>query len=154
MPEMNHKEMQETKEVTQQHLCLTNDIETVPQLNDFIDGICDEAGIDMSLAMSLNLAIEEAVVNVMEYAYPDGTKGDVNIEVTTGESFIQFVITDSGKPFDPTAKGEVDTTLSAEERPIGGLGIHLVRQIMDSVNYEYANGMNILTLRKELATTN
>ena len=63
---------------------------------------------------------------------------------------LKFVISDSGKPFDPTAKGKVDITLSAEDRPIGGLGIHLVREIMDSVNYEYSDGKNVLTLRKSL----
>ena len=96
------------------------------------------------------LAIEEAVVNVMEYAYPEGTKGTVNLVATIAEGLLSFVISDSGKPFDPTAKAEVDTTLSAEERPIGGLGIHLVRQIMDDITYERRDNKNILTLRKKL----
>ena len=61
-----------------------------------------------------------------------------------------FVISDNGSPFDPTAKSEVDTTLSAEERGIGGLGIHLIRQLMDSINYERDNGRNVLTLIKKL----
>lgn len=62
---------------------------------------------------------------------------------------ISFVISDSGKPFDPTTKAEVDTTLPAEERPIGGLGIHLVRQMMDDVAYERKDNKNILTLCKK-----
>ena len=61
-----------------------------------------------------------------------------------------FVIRDKGKPFDPTAQDEADTTLSLEERPIGGLGIYLVRQLMDSINYERIDGQNVLTLRKKL----
>ena len=105
---------------------------------------------DMGTTMQLNLAIEEAVVNVMNYAYPSGTKGDVTIEAQANEKRLKFVITDQGMPFDPTAKKEVDTTLSAEERSIGGLGIHLVRQIMDSINYERVGGTNVLTLRKKL----
>ena len=104
--------------------------------------------------MSLNLAIEEAVVNVMNYAYPEGMTGDVTIEAKANDVTLKFVIIDSGKPFDPTAKGKVDTTLSAEDRPIGGLGIHLVREIMDSVNYEYNAGRNVLTLSKSLPTDN
>ena len=63
---------------------------------------------------------------------------------------LKFSIIDSGTPFDPTAKEEVDTTLAAEERSIGGLGIHLVRQLMDSINYERVGGKNILTLRKKI----
>ena len=63
---------------------------------------------------------------------------------------LKIIITDSGKPFDPTTKEKIDTTLPAEERMIGGLGIHLVREIMDSINYERTNGKNVLTLRKKL----
>jgi sigma-B regulation protein RsbU (phosphoserine phosphatase) len=63
---------------------------------------------------------------------------------------LKFTIVDSGSPFDPTAQEEADTSLSVEDRPIGGLGIHLVRQLMDSINYERTEGKNILTLRKKL----
>ena len=131
-------------------ITLSNNIDEVPQLATFVDEICEAIGIDMSTTMSLNLALEEAVVNVMDYAYPAGTKGNVNIEAKANDQRLKFVITDWGTPFDPTAKSEVDTTMSAEERPIGGLGIHLVRQIMDSINYERTDGKNVLTLRKKL----
>ena len=100
--------------------------------------------------MNLNLAVEEAVVNVMTYAYPSGTKGTVNIVASTEGDWMQFVISDTGQPFDPTAQAEADTTLSAEERPIGGLGIFLIRQIMDAVSYMRVDGRNILTLRKNM----
>jgi sigma-B regulation protein RsbU (phosphoserine phosphatase) len=86
----------------------------------------------------------------MNYAYPAGEKGDVDIEAMINDEYLVFVISDSGTPFDPTAKAEVDTTLSAEERGIGGLGIHLIRQIMDTINYERVEGKNVLTLRKKL----
>ena len=75
---------------------------------------------------------------------------DVDIEAQINDERLKFVISDSGTPFDPTAKAEVDTTLSAEERGIGGLGIHLIRQIMDTINYERVDGKNVLTLRKKL----
>lgn len=132
------------------HLTLPNDIETIPQLNEFIDEFCEEQGIDMGVCASLNLAIEEAVVNVMNYAYPEGTIGYVDIEMEGDKESMTVVLRDSGIPFDPTKKEDVDTTLSVEERKIGGLGIHLVRRIMDEVTYEYADHKNILTLRKKL----
>ena len=135
--------------ILKRHLTLPNDITTIPELSEFIDGIGEELDMEMSMIMSLNLALEEAVVNVMEYAYAPGTQGDVCIEVAANETQIVFIISDSGIPFDPTKKEKVDTTLSAEERPIGGLGIHLVREIMDSVNYEYKDNKNILTLSKK-----
>lgn len=131
-------------------LVLPNDIETIPQLNEFIDLAAEEVGLDMSLTMSLNLAMEEAVVNVMDYAYPDGQKGNVDIEVTADQEWMTFVITDTGIAFDPTTKEDADTTLSAEERPIGGLGIFLVRQLMDDINYKREGNKNVLTLRKKL----
>ena len=131
-------------------IILQNDIQQVPLLAQFVDEVCEAAGIDMATTMKLNLAIEEAVVNVMNYAYPQGTVGDINIEAKGDDNQLEFIISDTGTPFDPTAKAEVDTTLSAEERTIGGLGIHLVRNIMDSINYERANGKNILALIKKL----
>jgi len=134
----------------QRSITLPNDVNEVPRLAEFVDSVCEAMDFDMGTTMKLNLAIEEAVVNVMNYAYPAGTKGDVNIEAQANDVRLKFVITDSGVPFDPTAKKEVDTTLSAEERSIGGLGIHLVRQIMDSINYERVGGTNVLTLRKKL----
>lgn len=133
----------------QHSITLTNDIQQVPQLADFVDMVCEEVGMDMAVAIQMNLAMEEAVVNVMSYAYPADTVGNVTIEAVTIADQLQFTITDCGTPFDPTAKEDVDTTLSAEERPIGGLGIHLVRQLMDSITYERIDGKNVLTLRKK-----
>jgi anti-sigma regulatory factor (Ser/Thr protein kinase) len=137
-------------ECLQRSLTLPNDIDTVPQLNEFIEIVCEEAGFDMSTTMSLTLAIEEAVVNVMSYAYPEGTEGTVDIEVKANGQCAYFIISDSGTPFDPTTKEDVDTSLSAEERPIGGLGIFLVKQIMDNIQYERKDGKNILTLCKSI----
>lgn len=130
-------------------ITLPNNVEDVPQLASFTDEVCEALELEMSLTMSINLALEEAVVNVMSYAYPAGTKGNVNIEAEADEEWLKFVISDNGVPFDPTEKEEVDTTLNAEERPIGGLGIHLVRQIMDSINYEFIDDKNVLTLKKK-----
>ncbi|MBR0432077.1 MAG: SpoIIE family protein phosphatase [Bacteroidaceae bacterium] len=136
----------------QREITLPNDVQTVPQLAAFVDGVCEELGFDMSTTMQMNLALEEAVVNVMNYAYPAGTRGDIHIEAQANDVRLKFTITDSGTPFDPTAKEDIDTTLSAEDRPIGGLGIFLVREMMDSINYERVDGQNVLTLRKKLGS--
>ena len=130
-------------------LIMRNDIQQIPTLEEWVESI----GVPQELNMQMNLALEEVVTNVMLYAYP-GQSGQVLVEcgkwkVESGEKLI-FTITDSGIPFDPTQKEEVDITLSAEEREIGGLGIHLVRQIMDEVKYERINNQNILTLVKKL----
>jgi sigma-B regulation protein RsbU (phosphoserine phosphatase) len=131
-------------------LTLPNDVQTIGQLSEFVEGVCEELEFDMEETMSMNLALEEAVVNVMNYAYPSGTVGQVQIVAEANDQRLKFTIIDSGSPFDPTAKEDVDTTLSAEDRPVGGLGIFLVRQLMDSINYERIDGQNVLTLRKRL----
>ena len=131
-------------------LVLPNDISTIPKLHAYVEAVAEDVGFDMSGLMSLNLALEEAVVNVMSYAYPEGQKGDVHIEASCDHDYLTFTIRDSGQPFDPTQKAAANTTLSLEERPVGGLGIHLVRQLMDKVSYEYTDGQNVLTLRKRL----
>jgi len=132
-------------------LTLNNNIEEVPLLAPFIDSVAEEAGIDFATSMSLNLAVEEAVVNVMQYAYPAGTQGNLDIEASFNAEELKLVISDAGTPFDPTTKSEADVTSDVENRSIGGLGIHLIRQIMDSVTYERVNGKNVLTLRKKIA---
>ena len=130
-------------------LTLRNDVQDVPLLAAFIDEVCETMGFNTSVTMQMNLAMEEAVVNVMNYAYPKGEQGDIVIEAEDVGDNVRFVIIDGGTPFDPTSEADADTTLSAEERPIGGLGIFLVRQLMDSVSYEYKDGKNRLTLLKK-----
>jgi anti-sigma regulatory factor (Ser/Thr protein kinase) len=132
------------------HLTLHNNIEEIPQLADFVDVVCEEAGTDASLAMSINLALEEAVTNSMLYGYPEGTAGLVEIEGGDDGSMLTFIVSDSGVPFDPTQQAEADVTLGVEDRPIGGLGIFLVREIMDEVRYERQGDRNVLTLSKQL----
>ena len=134
----------------ERQLTLSNDVQETPLLGKFINEVCETLGFDTSTTKKMNLAIEEAVVNVMKYAYPEGKHGEVRIKAEADDIRLKIVISDDGQPFDPTAHGEVDITKSAEDRDIGGLGIHLMRRIMDSINYERTNGQNIFTLRKKL----
>lgn len=131
-------------------IVLPNNVQATPRLAAFVEEMCEAVGFGPSDTTMINLAVEEAVVNVMKYAYPSDVKGDVTIEAVSNDVRLKFTIIDSGAPFDPTVQSQVDTTLSAMERPIGGLGIHLVRQIMDSINYERMDNLNVLTLRKKL----
>lgn len=129
------------------HLTMRNDIRTIPTLAEWVETL----PVPPELNMTINLALEEAVSNVMLYAYPEGTAGAVELTAALrNEKEIVFTIEDSGKAFDPTLQEEPDLTLSAEERPIGGLGIHLLRQIMDEIRYERKDNKNILTLIKQI----
>ena len=131
-------------------IVLSNNTQEVPQLNAFVEEVCQTVEFDKIVTMQVKVAVEEAVVNVMKYAYPSGLHGDVIIEAASNDVRLKFTIIDNGKPFDPTVQSEVDTSLSAKERKIGGLGIHIMRQNMDSINYERMDNLNVLTLRKKL----
>ena len=142
------------KEVLHETLKLRNDVHQVPELNSFVKSVCDRLNLNKTLISQLTLATEEAVVNVMNYAYPMGSEGEITVTACGTEKDIKFIIIDEGKAFDPTHPSEADTSLSAEERPIGGLGILLVQQLMDSINYERVDGKNVLTLKKNYKHNN
>ena len=131
------------------HLSLRNDIGDIPRLHEFMQSITDETGMGHPLAMSLNLALEEAVSNVMLYAYPEGTEGRVDIDAQIREDSFEFVLSDNGVPFDPTEAAEPDLELDVAQRPVGGLGIFLVKRIMDNVTYSREDGKNVLTMIKK-----
>ena len=131
-------------------LTLRNDIAEISRLQAFVDGIAREEQLPDPVASSLNLALEEAVTNVIMYAYPKGQEGRLDLQATRRPGELEFTLTDSGKAFDPTAAPVADVSLDAQERPIGGLGIFLVRQIMDKVAYRRTDGKNILSMTKNI----
>lgn len=134
----------EKNDVSLKKLTLHNDVAEVPLLAEWVEQIGEELGLEMPEVFQLNLALEEAVVNVMNYAYEDSGLIDLTAKVVDSE--IIFVLEDSGKAFDPTQVDDPDITLSAEDRDIGGLGIFLVQQLMSGVTYSREDGKNVLTM--------
>lgn len=108
----------------------------------------------------VRLVVEELVMNIVDYAYQEVTDGNaavadyLDVEIGRDEESITLRFRDGGKPFNPLAKEQPDTSLPLEERRIGGLGIFLVIQKMDAVGYEYADGENVLTVTKKLSIKN
>ncbi len=107
----------------------------------------DECG--MKAQMQIEVAVEELFVNIASYAYPPGS-GSVTIEYSCENGVAEITLTDSGTPYDPLAKEDPDITLSVQERPIGGLGILMVKKTMDDMSYRSENGCNILTIKKQI----
>ena len=134
---------------TERHLSLRNDIGEIPRLHSFVQGIAEDTGLPHPVAMNLNLALEEAVSNVMLYAYPAGTEGRVDLDAVLRKDRIDFTLSDSGVPFDPTAAAEPDLAADVKDRPVGGLGIYLVKRIMDHVSYARKGDKNILKMTKK-----
>ena len=131
-------------------IILANDISEISRLNEFIEEIGNEFSLAPDVIFNLTLVLEEAVVNVINYAYPKEEHEYIYLSARMHDGSIVLVLTDTGKEFDPTAAPEADVTLSAEDRQIGGLGIFLIRQLMNEVKYERIEGKNVLTLEKKL----
>lgn len=131
-------------------IILANEISEIGRLADFIEDMGNEFSLAPDVRFNINLVLEEAVANIINYAYPKDEHESIYLSARMHEDSIVLVLTDTGKEFDPTMAPEVDVTLSAEERQIGGLGIFLIRQIMNEVRYERIDGKNVLTLEKKL----
>ncbi len=124
-------------------------VENLDAVIGFTDGFLEENGCDMKTQMKIDLSVEEAYVNIANYAYGDKT-GKAEIELFMEDDSAVITLRDSGIPYNPLEKADPDTTLSADEREIGGLGIFLVKKNMDGVSYKYENGFNILTMKKKI----
>lgn len=126
------------------------EINKLSDVLEFIDNQLEENDCPMKNQMQIDVAAEEIFVNVAHYAYtPDIGIVEICVEIAEDPRRVSITFTDSGKPFDPLKKPDPDTTLSLEERPIGGLGIYMVKKSMDEVRYEFVNGQNRLTIIKE-----
>ncbi len=125
--------------------------ENLTVVNDFIDEQLD--GYSIKDSMQVSLVVEEIYVNIASYAYGDSVgKAVITCDIDRDTNTLTLVFEDHGMPFDPLAKEDPDITASAEDRQIGGLGIFLTKKIMDTVSYEYDNGVNRLTAKKVLIT--
>lgn len=99
--------------------------------------------------MNINLALEEAIANIIMYAYPAEESREIILKITSSEQQLILLLTDHGISFDPTQVKDADLTRSIEERPIGGLGF-LIRQIMNEVSYQRIDGKNKLIMKKNI----
>ena len=136
-------------------LTITNDINELAALEPFVEELSETYGLDTTMTFNLQLALDEALTNVVNYAYGDATGMPITLEAEmqqtqTGRRLV-FTLTDKGMPFNPLENApEVDTTLKAEDRDIGGLGIFLIRQMMDELKYTRSEGKNVFTLIKNV----
>ncbi len=118
---------------------------------EFVDEQLEAYDCPMKTQIQVDIAVEEVFVNISHYAY-DSSVGPATIrcEVTKDPLSVTLTFVDQGMPYDPLAKEDPDVTLSADDRQIGGLGIFMVKKSMDDVSYQYKDGQNILTIKKNL----
>ena len=126
-------------------------IENIEAVTDFVNEQLEALDCPMKAQMQIDIAIDELFGNIAHYAYnPEIGKATVRVEVIEDPLAVTITFIDNGIPYDPLAKSDPDTTLSAEERDIGGLGIYMVKKSMDDITYEYKDGQNILAIKKNL----
>lgn len=124
-------------------------LEGLEEILAFVGSLLDAHGCPPQARTQLRMALEELYVNVTLYAYPAGDGwAEVRGSVADGVATLRLI--DGGRPFNPLAKPDPNTLLSGEERSIGGLGIFMVKTMVDEVEYAYRDGCNVLTLRKQL----
>ena len=134
------------KEIT-----LTATLENIEVVTKFVDEQLEELDCPMKAQMQIDIAIDELFSNIARYAYAPNV-GEATVRVQSSDDPLTVIITfiDNGVPYNPLEKEDPDTTLSADDRQIGGLGIYMVKKSMDSMEYEYRNGQNILSIKKIL----
>lgn len=130
---------------------ITRGLEDLPRVVAAVDEFCASISASEQDAHSLHLAIEEAVSNVLQHGY-GGMPRPVNVSLEIMlPGRVRAVVTDRAPPYNPLSRPEVDTELPLDERPIGGLGVHLVKKLMDATSYERRDGQNVLTMELALA---
>jgi anti-sigma regulatory factor (Ser/Thr protein kinase) len=127
-----------------------NDLGELPRAAKEVEQFGAERLLPRTVVSRINLALDEVLTNVISYAYEDDGTHEIEVHLEVEDEDVVVEVTDDGRPFDPLSVAAADIDLSLEERPIGGLGIHLVRRVMDHVEYRRDGDSNVLTMRKRI----
>ena len=131
-------------------IVIKNKIPELERVAQFIEEIGEEMQLGMELQMNLNLVMEEMVSNVIFYAYPKGTEATIELTAESDGKELTFVLSDQGKEFDPTMQDDANPNINPAEREIGGMGILIVKNIMNKITYQRLEGKNLLTMKKAI----
>jgi serine/threonine-protein kinase RsbW len=129
---------------------IKNHVAELEHVAAFVEEIGEELGLDMEMQMNLNLVMEEMVSNVIFYAYPEGAEATIELKAESDGKELTFVLSDRGREFDPTLKDDLDVNSNPAERDLGGMGIYIVKNIMNQVSYQRLEGKNLLTMKKNI----
>jgi anti-sigma regulatory factor (Ser/Thr protein kinase) len=129
---------------------LRNDIEEVAQLGEAVDEFCESHDLGLKISMNFNLALDEVLTNVISHGLPADEPHEIQVRIELSDGFLKATVSDDGIAFNPLLGPDPDVTLSVEDRPIGGLGIYLVRRLMDEVSYARQGDRNCLTFAKRV----
>ena len=132
-------------------LVISNDISELRKIQAAISKLSEKWDLLPKVSMNINMVLEEVISNTIFYGYKDDSEHLINLDFTLGDGYLEIEITDDAAEFEITGAAEfADAEKSADDRKIGGLGIHFVKSLMDDVRYRRENNKNIITLRKEI----
>ena len=131
-------------------ISIKNEVGELARVASFVEEIGEELNLDMELQMNLNLVLEEMVSNVIFYAYPKDTNADIELIAESDGKELTLMLSDRGREFDPTLKPDLDVTVNPADRELGGMGIFIVKNIMNQVTYQRLKGKNLLTMKKKI----
>jgi anti-sigma regulatory factor (Ser/Thr protein kinase) len=132
-------------------LRLANDVAGLAELAEWVERFGAGRRLPSNVVNALNVVLDEAVSNAITHGYDTGVRGEIAVRLRRASDSVEAEVEDDGRPFDPLQAPPPDLTLPLDRRPIGGLGIHLIRNLMDEVSYARQDGRNVLKMAKYLA---
>jgi anti-sigma regulatory factor (Ser/Thr protein kinase) len=134
-------------------LSIVNDLAELTRVAESVDEFCEAQSVPQACAFKLNIALEELLTNTISYGFEDSGRHEIALTVACQGEEIVAEIKDDARQYDPLQEApEPDLDSALEERRVGGLGVYLVKTLMDDVRYEYRDGQNRVTLRKNIAS--
>jgi len=129
---------------------IKNDISELEKVNQVFEQFAENHQLLLKITNPVSLALDEILNNIISYGYSDNENHEIKIEIQLSETLLKIQIEDDGLQFDPFKVEEADTKSEIEEREVGGLGMHLVKNMLDDLSYEYKNKKNCLILEKNI----
>jgi len=133
------------------NVSLANRLDEVSRLATLLEAYGAEHGLSPELVYAFDLSLDEVLTNVISYAFEDAREHTIDVRFRIHDAQLEVEVRDPGRPFNPLDVPPPNLDAPIDERPIGGLGLHIVRQMMDRLEYRRVDGRNVLTLTKRIA---
>jgi serine/threonine-protein kinase RsbW len=134
-------------------MLLANELTEVPLAAARVNEFCQARNVPERTAYRFNLALDEALTNIISYAFPDGGRHEIEVRIEYRDNTLAATVSDDGEAFDPLSQEKPDIHAALEDRKVGGLGVHLLRSLMDSAEYRRTDGRNHLMFRTQTGTS-
>jgi anti-sigma regulatory factor (Ser/Thr protein kinase) len=135
-------------------IAIKNDLAEIGRVSRIVTDFVTRNRLPAKLAFDLNLSLDEILTNIISYGYEGDGERQIDIRCTLAEDGVTVEVEDDGRPFNPIETPEPDLSALLEDRPIGGLGVHLVRQLMDQLEYRRLERKNLLIMKRRIESWN